>query len=169
MSIEKAKIKVTSTLGNEKDIRELLWRIVLDYCKRFKVKVKKGPWEISVVIADYRGEDNNTGMTSIQDTKIIVQVNDPYFCKEDQPNNDILNWHFLTVLCHEFVHVAQELTSRMGIRARVMMQEEDADSQYQYYFDPQEIEARILDEYYLRYVPDSLWASVQAVNAKEDA
>lgn len=154
------RVRVTTTFGKEKDFKELFRRIVLDYCKRFKVKVTRKPWDVSIVIADYQGEDGSTGITSVlpDENKIIVQIQEPYYGNVKIPNNEILNHTFMVVLCHEFVHCCQALTGRQGIRARVFM-DEDLDDELNYasyYFDPEEIEARILDVYYVRLVPDSL-------------
>jgi len=119
------------------------------------------------VIADYQGEDGATGVTSIlaEENKIIVQVREPYG-DDDLPNTEVLNHTFLVVLCHEFTHCCQALTGRQGVKAKLMM---EGDPDYAgYYFDPEEIEARIMDEFYVQYVPDSLWASIRSLNAKED-
>lgn len=172
MSQPNVRIRVTTTCGKEKDYKELFRRITLDYCKRFKVKVQKGPWDISIIIADYQGDDGATGVTTylIEDKKIIIQVKEPYDLAMEFPNNEILNHTFLVVLCHEFTHACQALTDRLGIRAKVLMEnDEDKDNYADYYFDPEEIEARIMDEYYIRYVPTPLWTAIRAINAKEEA
>jgi hypothetical protein len=167
MAAATTRVRVTTTFGKEKDYKELFRRIVLDYCKRFKVKVTKGAWDISIVIADYQGEDGSTGMTSIlpDENKIVVQIQAPYF-GTDIPSNPILNHTFMVVLCHEFVHCCQAMTGREGIRARVFM-DEDLDDELNYaayYFDPEEIEARILDEYYVRFVPNGLREALENHN-----
>lgn len=164
------RVRVTTTFGKERDYKELFRRIVLDYCKRFKVKVTKGPWDVTIVIADYQGKDDATGQTTVlsDENKIIVQIREPY---QDAatPNNDTLNHTFLTLVCHEFVHCCQALTGRQGIRARVLLEgDEDTDNFASYFFDPEEIEARIMDEYYVRYVPERLFTDIQKYN-KEDA
>jgi hypothetical protein len=171
MAQPNVRVRVAATHGKEKDYKELFRRVVLDYCKRFKVKVTKGPWDVSIVIADYHGADDATGMTSVQleDKKLIVQVREPYD-SEDQPNNEVLNHTFFTVVCHEFVHCCQALTGRVGIKAKLLIEGDDLeeDNYATYLFHPEEVEARILDEYYVRYIPDSLREAIREINKKEN-
>jgi hypothetical protein len=169
MAQPNVRLRVTATVGKEKDYKELFRRIVLDYCKRFKVRVKRAPWEVSIVVAHYQNEDGATGATSPPfegEHRIVVQVREPY-TESETPNSEIINHTFFAVVCHEFVHCCQILTGREGIALPQLIIPGEKDNLESYQFDPAEIEARVLDEYYIRYVPDSLRAAVREVNAKE--
>ena len=77
--------------------------------------------------------------------KIHIQLRDPYL--NEWEDNPYTKGVFMATLCHEIVHACQHLTGRNGFKVPHM--EEDPEcSRDEYYFDPMEVEARVLADYY---------------------
>jgi len=51
---------------------------------------------------------------------------------------------FCDIICHEFVHACQNLTNRCGFKVKGLTYDKD-NPQEQYWFDPEEMEARMLE------------------------
>jgi hypothetical protein len=160
--MKKANIKITvaTHLKCAAAIKKLFHKILLDYCRRFKVKVLPGAWQINVVTAGYAPEDGSEGVMTRQDNVIIIQLNDPYMT--EVPHNDILDFVFVVAMCHEFVHACQQLTGRTGLKLESWRLDDSEDVlSEEYFFDPEEIEARILDEMYARYCPPIIYTKLK--------
>src|SRR5690606_32939556 len=134
-----------------KYIKGLFFDILEDYCERFKVEPQEG-FSIAFVAV---GSDITSGntlsgatMTYLQRKRIYVQVRDPLISDvlgEQEITASVLEQFKLT-LCHEMVHVCQFLTGRK-LRRSIPFLDKD-DPQEQYFFDPMEVEARILEHPY---------------------
>lgn len=161
------KVTVASHLKCDAAFKRLFHKILLDYCKRFSVKVLPGNWSINVIAAGYSPEDGAEGVMTRADHKIIIQVNDPYMTAV--PHNKALDYMFVTALCHEFVHACQQMTGRPGLKLnwQIECDTEEDNTHQEYIFDPEEVEARILDEFYVGYTPSAIWDKLKAAAATE--
>jgi hypothetical protein len=128
------------------DIEEMLALILKDYCKRFKVKVLKEPFYIGVAFVNLR-DASEPGCTILtDDNRILVQVKDPYLDEEMKEPYTFINTKYMEIMCHEFVHVCQTLTGRKGIDLQISHNKKDKLEKY--FFDPEEMEARLLESFY---------------------
>lgn len=168
--MKKANIKITvaTHLKCAAAIKKLFHKILVDYTLRFKVKVQPGNWQINVVTTGYEPEDGSEGVMTSQDNVIIIQLNDPYMT--EVPHNKSLSYAFVVAMCHEFVHACQQMTGRTGLKLESWKMNDPDDKDIEdYFFDPEEIEARILDEMYARYCPDIIFAKLKEAAGDEDA
>ena len=89
------------------------------------------------------------GMTIWHDNdknKMLIQVRDPFL--NDWENNYYVLQQFLCIMCHEFVHACQHLTGRDNIKSPKIKHDKSSDREA-YFFDPTEIEARMLEVPYM--------------------
>jgi len=152
----------------EEELQELLALIVKDYCRRFKAKITKNKVHISIAgIENSRaGPGTPIGMTIAnydnagkEVNRILVQIRDPYLDDDVSSKHIYILFCFLQVICHEFVHVAQHLTGRLNGKTNnfdfIKYTKKRRDERY--FFDPDEIEARLLETFYAyRYAFDLL-------------
>jgi hypothetical protein len=153
------KVEVVSAHRWTEAVTDIFAEVLADYRKRFDAKLKRGSSTVSIALVDYANNemDGEVGVTNyINNGDIFVQVHDPYLVEGIEEHPYITN-AFLATLCHELVHVCQALTTRgkmlddydinLSDDPLVWMQIKDNDMDY-YYFDPCEIEARIMQDYY---------------------
>jgi len=97
-------------------------------------------------MVEYNDDDPKAGVTihSEEVNKIHVQVRDPYL--NDWEDNPYVNSTFISVLCHELIHVCQTLTCRKGFKVKGASFDKSNPLEA-YYFDPEEVEARCLAEF----------------------
>lgn len=133
------KIKVIPDFfyANKHGIKKLVKFIVKDYCKGFNVEVTR-PYSLTVVFAPYVLDDNDQPTPGLH---VKYHDNDPVECViymnvKDMSTNDSVDT--LKTLIHEIIHYCQEITDRHQ-------------SEYKgpYNYNPSEIEAIGLTEYYL--------------------
>lgn len=134
--------------STEKIIRDLFANILHDYCSRFNVEVTKN--KVVVVIAgvsDY--DDGSVGVTYEGNNRYLAHVYDPCLDQGEDTvsNHRLVTWSFITALCHEIVHVMQHLTGRKP-EFETYPAKDSEDPEELYFFEPSEIEARILEGFY---------------------
>lgn len=143
-------LQVSCLPNCEKEIAKIFWDCLIDYVLRFNAPIIKIPVKISICAVDSPLENDELGLTLFNDVdnRILVQVNDPFISHSDY--NEYAMLMFVHVLCHEIVHVCQYLTGRKGIKIPNHSTNKN-DEQERYFFDPEEIEARILESPYASY------------------
>jgi hypothetical protein len=141
--------KLVSAAKVELEVEQLLANILADYCKRFKVKVdRKKKFQVEVAMVNIPGYAELGCAFELDDGRILVQIKDPYLeegIKEDNLH-PYTNAKYIEVMCHEFVHVCQGLTNRRTLELEVKHNKKD--DLEGYYFDPSEMEARLLESFY---------------------
>ena len=151
--LKNIKVNVVCIPNMENDIKNIFFNALEDYCKRFNVKCTEENKIINICFMEYpdpyeydfkNGTPHGVTITG-DDTKIIVQIRDP-FLNDWEPNYYVMQ-QFLQIMCHEFVHVFQNLTDRKGIKLKINY--DSSNSIEEYLFDPYEVEARVLEMVYL--------------------
>jgi len=144
MKYPNIKVTVVCLPNVEKDIKKVFFEILDDYTKRFNVKVTDKAIKVHVCLVDYPEESSSAGLTSYaeDENKILIQMRDPWLSNwEDNP---YMVQKFCEILCHEFVHACQNLTGRKGFKVKGMIVDKE-NSLEPYWFDPEEMEARMLE------------------------
>ncbi len=152
MTQTKNKIKVqVSCLPNcESTVKKIFFEGLEDYCKRFNVKPLEESFKVHICFveypdpADYNFEiGTEQGLTIFDDTnnKILIQTRDPLL--NDWDENYYTMFQFVCVMMHEFVHAYQHITNRAGIRVKII--HDKTSDKEKYFFDPAEMEARMLE------------------------
>lgn len=152
------RIEIACLPAAEKNVALVFFNILEDYCKRFNVKVTDEPYKISVACVEYADEDTDMGVTihgNMVDIegRILVQIRDPYLSEWE--NNYFTRQLFLYIMCHEFVHVCQHLTGRDGFKIPKCTYDKES-TRESYFFDPCEVEARVLEHPYTTMYADKL-------------
>jgi len=128
-------------------MKRLFKNILNDYCKRFNVQVTSDP---ILAIFSGVGEMSDRGFSGVTfegNRRYLVSVYDPSLDQESDPSEHrYVSWSFVTSLCHEMVHILQSITKRFPKIDGFEPTSEDPEENY--FFDPFEIEARILEGYY---------------------
>jgi hypothetical protein len=141
-------------------IKELTEAILRDYCKRFRKRIKK---KVRVAIALINQSVNSEapmGITITDGGNVMVQIEDPYL-EDDTPKHPYIERHFGIVLCHELTHVCQFLTGSAGA-TYCKIKFDEKEQLEKYYFDPQEMEARILEMFYWNAYALPMWIKAEA-------
>ena len=141
------KLQLSFLHSTDKLIRTLFTNILWDYCERFDVEPTSE--KVTVVVAGIGDMDESfVGVTYEGNNRYAVHVYDPSLDQDEDTisNHRLVAWSFVTTLCHEFVHVAQHLTGREPEPNSFVKDNEDPEEQY--FFDPFEVEARILEGFY---------------------
>jgi len=144
------KVKVCTLHDCEKEVKKLFFNIVADYCERFSVSLLHEDFKVDICIVEYSPEANSSGLTCYaqegdDQNKILIQVRDPFLSGWE--GNDYTMDKFINVLCHEMVHACQRMTGRKGIKVKGLIHDKTSESE-SYFFDPSEIEARLLEAPY---------------------
>lgn len=126
-------------------IRQAFYFVLADYCGRFNTTIKN-KYDVHITLVEPLSKTADTdGLTTTTDSRILVQVRDPYL--EDGIERHFTADHYLQeTLFHELVHACQSLTNRAGIRIKAKYDRKDPFDKY--HFDPAEVEARIMQTYY---------------------
>jgi len=146
-SSKQIKVIVGCVHNVESGVKKLFFQILNDYCMRFNLVVIREKPTVVIVFTDYHEEDPKSGTTidATEYNKIFVQVRDPYLANwEDNP---YMKAEFMNTTCHEIVHVCQSLTGRKGFKVKSATYNKHNESE-SYYFDPEEVEARALADFY---------------------
>lgn len=150
MSSKKSKLKVTvhAAVDWSREIKSFFYMILEDYCIRFATSVIDEKRHVQICIIEYDESSASHGVTiQVEDSgKILVQVRDP-FLNDWEPNVFTMQY-FVSVMAHEFVHVCQYLTQREGLVLPELAYNKEDEAE-QYYFDPMEVEARLLQDFYM--------------------
>jgi len=150
------KITVVCLPDSKREIKKLFLNIVDDYCKRFNVQVTDKVVHIDIALVEYPEESSSQGVTaySEEESRIFIQVRDPFL--NDWEDNPYTMLKFCDILCHEFVHAAQSLTGRAGFKVKGLKFDKLNETEA-YLFDPEEMEARMLElPYTTLYAKDLL-------------
>jgi hypothetical protein len=150
------KIEIACLPASEEDIAKVFYNILDDYCKRFNVKLKEKDYKISVACIEYADDNEEMGMTihgEDDNGRVLVQIRDPFLSEWE--NNFFTKQLFLYIMCHEFVHVCQYLTGRDGFKVPKCLYDKES-SRESYFFDPCEVEARVLEHFYTVMYADKL-------------
>jgi hypothetical protein len=157
--IDSIEIHVVDSHNWNEVIKTLLQLILIDYCKRFNTKVIRKQNKVSIALVNYSSDElmGEIGITyQIENNQILVQVHDPYLDGLDT-EHPYVNHIFINTLCHELVHVCQYLTQRgkhlehtcIASEEGMLYMNVDSTDTEAYYFDPCEIEARLLADFYM--------------------
>ena len=141
------KLSLSFLHNTDRLIRTLFTNILWDYCERFDTEPTEE--KVVVVVAGISDTDGGfIGVTYEGNNRYAVHVYDPCLDQEEETisSHRLVVWSFVTALCHEFVHVAQLLTGRKPEPNSFVKDNEDPEEQY--FFDPFEVEARILEGFY---------------------
>jgi len=139
----KIKVTVSCLPKAERAIKNIFYDILDDYCKRYSIQVLDKKFAVQICLVEYDEESTSQGLTTFaeEEGKILVQMRDP-FLNEWEPNMYTLSG-FLEILSHELVHVCQNLTGRQGFKIPKFKYDKK-NKREEYFFDPSEVEARVL-------------------------
>jgi hypothetical protein len=134
----------------DREIKLLMARILVDYTHRMNRPVINKDWTIAICGVDPNMDLTNNHLGCTVDTKdrVLIQVEDPYMnMKKPEDAHLYVQLKFLEVICHEMVHACQAITTKPKGRRYVVTHDKD-DPNEKYFFDRDEIEARILEAFY---------------------
>lgn len=136
----------------DREIKVLFAKILIDYSNRVDRPITESKFHIAICGVDPQKstKNNHLGCTVDTENRIFIQVEDPYMDLEDPENSHLyIQLKFLEIICHEMVHAAQILTKPTKKRARRYGLKFDKKKENEaYFFDPDEVEARILEAFY---------------------
>jgi len=143
----KFKIQVSCLPACERGVKKLVFDILADYCERFSVLCLEGKFLINICFIEYGETSDKSGCTYFveEQNKIHIQLRDPML--NDWESNPYTMNTFMNVLCHEIVHACQHLTGRNGFKIPQLTYDSEDEGE-EYFFDPAEIEARVLADFY---------------------
>lgn len=132
-------------------VKDLFIGIFFDYLNRFKVKCTKEKTHIAIcgIEGGTERDARQLGITIATDDRLLIQVRDPSLEDTDEELNHMyVTVKFIEVLCHELVHAMQHLTSRSPQSIGLSMRYDKRSDEEAYFFDPFEMEARVLESFY---------------------
>jgi len=168
MSKLPANIRVTTAFLSDIDVavKELFVHILCDYVHRLNLKLTKKKVNIGFCgIEMSKDKETMTGLTICTEERILVQVGDPYI-DADFTDHYYIATMFVVTLCHEMVHVCQHLTREDNTKKPITLPHDSQIDQEKYFFDPEEVEARILESFYAHRFAHSLIKDMEVDNGK---
>ena len=146
----KFKVQVNSLLDVETEVNALFESILADYCARFEVKVTDARKNSKIMLSLIQGSSDPNdvdGLCAYEKENRIPNIHIQMRCivMENMAPVEFAIQYWKEVFCHELVHACQALTGREGITIDNKLQGFEAE---QYYFDSEEIEARLLQSMY---------------------
>lgn len=145
------KFEVSCLYDCKKEFKDIFFEVLDDYTQRFNAPVIKEKVLIQLCFVEYPLNENYSlglCMFNEEDNIVLIQIKDPFL------NECVFNTYTMnllgSVLCHEYVHVCQYLTGRKGIKRPKMVIKPDDDRE-NYFFDTEELEARMLEAPYSSY------------------
>jgi hypothetical protein len=141
------KVKVCCVPDCEQEIEDIFYAILDDYCDRFNVKPDGNKWQVNIFFAEQEGESLFRGVHIIEagSNKINLQIRDPLLSEWEDNFFTVLM--MVETMCHEMVHACQTITGRKGIKL-TKTKVNKKDDEEKYFFDPFEVEARVLEGFY---------------------
>lgn len=138
------KVTVVCLPDSKKEIKKLFFDILDDYSKRFNAPVTDKKVTVDIALVEYPEDTESQGLTMFneEESKMMIQLRDPFL--NNWEDNPYTLAKFCDILCHEFVHAAQSLTNRKGIKVKGLVFDKN-DPKESYFFDPEEMEARMLE------------------------
>jgi hypothetical protein len=142
------KVKVSSMHKIDKEVAKLFRNILKDYMVRFDVLERGDIKEVYFCFVDLP-ETGHDGTAIYEDVgeRIVVQIRDPAISDNTGEPSKYAIAKMVQTLCHEIVHVCQRITGRKGFsipKAKINKSSKDE----VYFFDPLEVEARVLEQFY---------------------
>lgn len=141
-------VQVACLPDEGKVIEQLFFDCLADYSKRFNAPISKEKFEVFICLIEYEESTSSQGLTSHEmpdGKRILIQLRDPLL--NDWELNQYTMDKFINILCHEVVHACQHICNRKGITVR-SLQVNKNDEREKYFFDPIEMEARLLEAPY---------------------
>lgn len=145
--LKNIKVIVACLPNCESAIRKVFFQILHDYCKRFNVTCTDKKMTVNICFVEYNENIGEAGATihAAEYNKIHVQLRDPFL--NGWEDNQYTLGTFINVLCHELVHACQHLTGRKGFKVPGAKYDKKNPNEA-YHFDPYEVEARCLADFY---------------------
>jgi hypothetical protein len=149
------RVTVACVPPAENEIRELFFDCLNDYSKRFKVPITDKKFVIHICLVEYGENQGEQGLTIYNDvdSRILIQLRDPLL--NDWGTSHYVMDKFINILCHEIVHACQYLCNRK-IPKFNKLDYDKKDLREQYFFDPSEMEARMLEAPYTAFYGEKL-------------
>lgn len=149
------KVRVNSIVDIEAEVNEWFNAGLADYCTRFKVSVLPERLDADIRVSLVCMNSDNSGMcayetrtNSLKDNKIIF-IQARCLALSEEVFSFYSTMMMAEVIAHEFVHCYQALTGRKGVSTEYMATHHPSE---EYYFDPEEQEARLLQAFYAHAV-----------------
>ena len=144
------RVTVACLPDAEKDVRQMFFDCLNDYSTRFKVPITDKKFVVHICLIEYEESSNEQGLTIYNDAdrRILVQLRDPLL-NDWGPNHFVMD-KFVNILAHEIVHACQYLCNRK-IPKFNKLNYDKKDLREQYFFDPSEMEARMLEAPYTSF------------------
>jgi hypothetical protein len=139
----------------ENEVRQVFFDCLNDYSKRFKVPITDKKFVVHICLVEYSEGNVEQGLTIYNDVdnRILIQLRDPLL--NDWGTSYYVMDKFINILCHEIVHACQYLCNRK-IPKFNRLDYDKKDLREQYFFDPSEMEARMLEAPYTCFYGDIL-------------
>ena len=160
------ELQVNGILDIALEVTEAFNLILADYCKRFDVQVREDRKDTKIMFSLVMlGEGHTDGLCAmdVMSGNVMLIQNRCPLLEEWGPYRYVLS-NFVEVMCHEFTHACQALTGRNGIDYEVKRLGTDGES---YYFDAEEMEARLMSAFYANSV--ALVPVQSIINRYQDA
>lgn len=143
-------LQVNSLINIDFEINELFNSILIDYCRRFKTVVKPEKVDTRIMVSLVQGGSSSNDMDGLcvfdsRDKLTTLQIQIRCIVIENMEPNPFAVQHWMEILCHEMVHACQYLTGRVMPKPEMVPSELQSED---YYFDPDEMEARLLQAPY---------------------
>lgn len=170
----KIKVYVNGIVDIEDEINEIFEGVLNDYCNRFKVKVRKDRENSRVMLSLIQGgsgEGDLDGLCAFDKLNKVNNIAMQVRCiiLENMEPNDFVMQQWLEIVAHEMVHACQTLTGR---EMKPIEQTSLGVPTEDYYFDPDEVEARILQSFYANRIRRdaslSIYQKIRATFEEED-
>jgi len=144
------RVTVACVPNAEKQIKDLFFDCLNDYSKRFKVPITDKKVVVHICLVEYGENQNEQGLTIYNDVdnRILIQLRDPLL--NDWGTSHYVMDKFINILCHEIVHACQYLCNRK-IPKFHKLEYDKKDLSEKYFFDPSEMEARMLEAPYTSF------------------
>ncbi len=146
------KVQVSSLANHEKKVKKVFFDCLEDYINRFDAKLTEEKVNVSICFVEYPdpydynmqfGTSHGMTVWCEQDSnKLLIQIRDPFL--NNWEDNCYVLQQFFAIMCHEFVHACQHLTGRDNVKLPKVKYDKD-NKEESYFFDPTEIEARMLE------------------------
>jgi hypothetical protein len=149
------RVTVACLPDSENEVRQLFFDCLNDYSKRFKVPITDKKFVVHICLIEYEESNIEQGLTIYNeaDKRILIQLRDPLL--NDWGTSHYVMDKFINILCHEIVHACQYLCNRK-IPKFNKLDYDKKDLREQYFFDPSEMEARMLEAPYTCFYGDKL-------------
>jgi hypothetical protein len=149
------RVTVACVPPAENEIRKLFFDCLNDYSKRFKVPITDKKFVVHICLVEYNESQGEQGLTIYNDVdrRILIQLRDPLL--NDWGTSHYVMDKFINILCPEIVHACQYLCNRK-IPKFNKLDYDKKDLREQYFFDPSEMEARMLEAPYTAFYGENL-------------